>query len=109
MLWQIRFLIKLQNTLKLSNLQVAWIPTKNISEKTVEPKELGQSFLDKSKLFLGDDSVQTLLKEGICAESILKEAKDIEADTPFFDCLFSIFGIIWLNRKALSGQYIRNC
>jgi nucleotide-binding universal stress UspA family protein len=45
-----------------------------------ELKNVSQHFLDKSKNHLGDDSIQTLVKEGDCAESILKTAKDLHAD-----------------------------
>jgi nucleotide-binding universal stress UspA family protein len=37
-------------------------------------------FLDRSKLYLGDKSIQTIVKEGDFAESILKTAKDTHAD-----------------------------
>ena len=37
-------------------------------------------FLDKIKLHLGDDAIQTLVEEGDYAESILKTAKDVHAD-----------------------------
>ncbi len=39
-----------------------------------------QHFLDKSKKHLGDDSIQTILKEGESAEMILDTAKEIGAD-----------------------------
>jgi len=39
-----------------------------------------QQFLDKSKHHLGDETIQTLVKEGDFAESILKSAKEIHAD-----------------------------
>jgi len=43
-------------------------------------KNASQLFLDKSKHHLGDESIQTLVKEGDFAESILKAAKDLHAD-----------------------------
>jgi len=43
-------------------------------------KKLAQHFLDKSKLHLGDKTIQTLVKEGDFAESILKTAKDLHID-----------------------------
>jgi len=43
-------------------------------------KQASQVFLDKSKQHLGDDTIQTMVKEGDLAESILKTAKDIHAD-----------------------------
>lgn len=51
-----------------------------LSEKTLEPKKLSQQFLEKSKLYLGDNRIQTLLDEGDCAEAILKAAYKISAD-----------------------------
>ena len=51
-----------------------------ISEKTLDPKKLSMQFLDKSKLYLGDNRIQTLLEEGDCAEAILNAAIKISAD-----------------------------
>ena len=39
-----------------------------------------QQFLDKIKQHLDDNSIQTLVKDGDCAESILKTAKDLHID-----------------------------
>jgi nucleotide-binding universal stress UspA family protein len=39
-----------------------------------------QHFLDKLKNHLGDESIQTLVKEGDVAESILKTARQLHAD-----------------------------
>ena len=43
-------------------------------------KRASQYFLDKSKHHLGDDTIQTLVKEGDFAEVILESAKDLHAD-----------------------------
>src|SRR4030042_2114081 len=43
-------------------------------------KRASQYFLDKSKHHLGDKTIQTMVKEGDFAESILKAAKDLHAD-----------------------------
>jgi nucleotide-binding universal stress UspA family protein len=43
-------------------------------------KNESQQFLDKSKHHLDDNSIQTLVKDGDCAESILKTAKDLHID-----------------------------
>jgi len=43
-------------------------------------KNASLQYLDKSKQHLGDESIQTLVKEGDFAESILKAAKDLHAD-----------------------------
>jgi len=39
-----------------------------------------QAFLDKIKKHLGDDAVQTVLKDGEIADTILKTAKEMNAD-----------------------------
>ena len=51
-----------------------------IPQEKMELKKLSQQFLDKTKLQLGDAGVQTLLKEGDCAQSILDIANDMKAD-----------------------------
>jgi len=43
-------------------------------------KETTQKFLDKAKKQLGDDAVQTVLKEGEVADTILKTAKEMDVD-----------------------------
>lgn len=43
-------------------------------------KEASLQYLDKSKRHLGDKSIQTLVKEGDFADSILKTAKEANAD-----------------------------
>jgi len=43
-------------------------------------KKASQHFLDKFVHHLGDKTIQTLVKEGDYAESILKAAKDLNAD-----------------------------
>ena len=39
-----------------------------------------QAFLDKAKKHLGDEAVQTVLKEGETADTILKTAKEMDVD-----------------------------
>ena len=43
-------------------------------------KKASHYFLEKTKQHLGSESIQTLVKEGDFAESILNAAKDIQAD-----------------------------
>jgi nucleotide-binding universal stress UspA family protein len=43
-------------------------------------KKASQHFLEKFKQHLGDVNIQTMIKEGDIAESILKTAKEIHAD-----------------------------
>ena len=43
-------------------------------------KEVSQHFLDDTKKHLGDDTIQTKLKEGDFADSILAGAKELHAD-----------------------------
>ena len=45
-----------------------------------ELKKASQYFLDKSKKHLGDKTIQTLVKEGDFADSILNAAKEVHAD-----------------------------
>lgn len=54
--------------------------SEEILEKEILPDELSKQFLEKSKLHLGDDSIQTQTKEGDFAETILTVAKSIHAD-----------------------------
>ncbi len=43
-------------------------------------KDASQQFLDKFKLHLGDENIQTVVKEGDFAETILQTAKDLHID-----------------------------
>jgi nucleotide-binding universal stress UspA family protein len=43
-------------------------------------KQAALHFLDKSRHHLGDKTIQTIIKEGDFAESILKTAKELHAD-----------------------------
>jgi len=43
-------------------------------------RKASQTFLDRSKEHLGDSNIQTLVKEGDIADSIIGAAKDIAAD-----------------------------
>jgi nucleotide-binding universal stress UspA family protein len=43
-------------------------------------KQAALNFLDKSRHHLGDKSIQTIIKEGDFADSILKTAKELHAD-----------------------------
>ncbi|MDP3444061.1 MAG: universal stress protein [Ignavibacteria bacterium] len=45
-----------------------------------ELKKVSLNFLDKSKHYLGDKSIQTIVKEGDIAESIFNTAKDLHVD-----------------------------
>lgn len=45
-----------------------------------ELKKASQHFLDKSKHHLGDETIQTVVKDGDFAETILKTAKELHAD-----------------------------
>jgi nucleotide-binding universal stress UspA family protein len=44
-------------------------------------KTASQLFLDKTKLHLGDETIQTVVKEGDFAETILSTAKEFNADS----------------------------
>ena len=54
--------------------------SKGSSKESFDPKKISQQFLDKSKQYLGDNHIQTLLEEGDCTEAILKAANKIRAD-----------------------------
>lgn len=43
-------------------------------------KEASQHFLNKTKRHLGNETIQTLIKEGDFAQSILQAAKEVHAD-----------------------------
>jgi nucleotide-binding universal stress UspA family protein len=43
-------------------------------------KQAALNFLDKTRHHLGDKSIQTIIKEGDFADSILKTAKELHAD-----------------------------
>src|SRR5665647_650828 len=45
-----------------------------------ELKEVAQKFLDKTKHDLGDETIQTIIKEGDTAELIFESAKKLKAD-----------------------------
>jgi nucleotide-binding universal stress UspA family protein len=45
-----------------------------------ELKKTSQHFLDKSKHHLGDETIQTIVKDGDFADTILKTAKELHAD-----------------------------
>ena len=49
-------------------------------DSVVELKEASQQFLDKTKLFLGDLTIQTVVKEGNFADSIIQTAKGLDVD-----------------------------
>lgn len=49
-------------------------------DSVVELKEASQQFLDKTKLFLGDLTIQTVVKEGNFADSIFQTAKELDVD-----------------------------
>jgi nucleotide-binding universal stress UspA family protein len=49
-------------------------------DSVAELKDISQHFLEITKKHLGDETIQTIIKEGDCTESILNTAKDIHAD-----------------------------
>lgn len=66
-------------------------------------KTASQHFLDKSKHHLGNESIQTLVKEGDFAETILKTAKDLKADV----IVMGSHGHRWLD-EILMGSVTEN-
>jgi len=49
-------------------------------DSIVELKDASQQFLDKTKLYLNDMTIQTIVKEGDFAESIIEVAKEMDID-----------------------------
>ena len=49
-------------------------------ENVGELRKAAQDYLDKSKQYLNDETIQTVIKEGDFAESILQAATEINAD-----------------------------
>ena len=45
-----------------------------------ELKTIAQNYLDKSKQYLGDETIETVIKNGDFGETILKTATDLNAD-----------------------------
>lgn len=57
------------------------LKTSSLQLDTVDGiKKATQHFLEESKRFLGDETIQILLKEGDFADSILSTAKDLKSD-----------------------------
>lgn len=58
-----------------------YLPTQILQFETPEDlKKASQHFLDKTKKHLGDKEIQTIVKEGEIAETILKTAKKFQVD-----------------------------
>ena len=49
-------------------------------DSVVELKDSSQQFLDKTKLMLGDVTIQTVIKEGDFADSIIETIKELDID-----------------------------
>ena len=49
-------------------------------DSIVELKDASQQFLDKTKLYLNDVTIQTIVKEGDFAESIIEVANEMDVD-----------------------------
>ena len=49
-------------------------------DNLAEIKKSAQKFLDKTKRHLGDETIETLIRKGDFADSILHAAKDLHAD-----------------------------
>ena len=60
------------------NSYMATVPLQIKNES--ELNAASQKFLDKTKNDLGDETIQTLIKEGDTAESIMESAKELKAD-----------------------------
>jgi len=51
------------------------------SDTEVELKDKSQQFLDEIKLLLGNETIQTVVKEGDFADCIIETAKELDIDT----------------------------
>lgn len=49
-------------------------------DSVVELKDASQQFLEKTKLHLGNDAIQTVVKEGDFADCIIETAKELDID-----------------------------
>jgi nucleotide-binding universal stress UspA family protein len=50
------------------------------TDSAVELERAAQNYLNKSKQHLNDEAIQTVVKNGIFGEAILKTAKELQAD-----------------------------
>jgi len=50
------------------------------SDSGMQLMDASQQFLEKTKQYLGDTTIQTLIKEGDFSDAILETAKEIKAD-----------------------------
>lgn len=66
-------------------------------------KETSLDFLNKTKQFLGDESIQTIIKEGDFAESILETSKELHVDL----IIMGSHGRRWLE-KILMGSVVEH-
>jgi nucleotide-binding universal stress UspA family protein len=64
-----------------------------------ELKKVAQQFLDKSKDLLGDKTIQTLLKEGESADSILKASKDLHVNL----IIMGSYSRKWLENRVMGS------
>ena len=51
-----------------------------LAKQPIHAQELSQDFLNKLKFHLGDNKIQTIIKEGNSAEIILETAKEFNVD-----------------------------
>jgi len=70
-----------------------------VTEETLDTKKLSLQFLDKSKLHLRDNRIQTLLEEGDCAEAILNVASNIKVDV----IVMGSHGRKWVENKTMGS------
>jgi len=62
-------------------------------------KKAANQFLDKTKEHLADETIQTIVKDGECAESILKTAKEMQAEI----IVLGSHGRKWIERKIMGS------
>lgn len=62
-------------------------------------KKAANQFLDKTKEHLADETIQTIVKDGECAESILKTAKEMQAEV----IVLGSHGRKWIEQKIMGS------
>jgi nucleotide-binding universal stress UspA family protein len=68
-------------------------------DSTAALEKTAYQYLDKSKKLLGDETIQTIVKGGECAESILKTAMEMQAEI----IVMGSHGRKWIEQKTMGS------
>ena len=100
--------ILLHTKIQLVNYSLIYKKIGSMKLDSVEDLELAAyNFLEKAKHHVGDDMIQTIVKQGDFAESILKTAKEMEVDLIVLGSLSTK----WLEEIVLgriSNEFLQN-